>query len=45
MFNATSAAQFAVRDVWAAKDMGVFTGSYTAAVPSQATALLVLTPQ
>ena len=38
-------ARFAVRDVWAARDMGVFTGSYTARnVPSHGVAMLILTP-
>ena len=37
--------RFAVRDVWAGVDRGVFADSYTAAVDAAAVALLVLTPQ
>ena len=35
---------FAVRDIWAAKQMGSFAGSYSAEVPSRATVYLTLTP-
>ena len=44
MFNVSAAATFALRDVWAGADLGDFTGGYTATVPSEATAYLVLTP-
>jgi hypothetical protein len=37
-------ATFAVRDLWAAQNMGSFTGAYTASVPAHGVALLVLTP-
>jgi alpha-galactosidase len=39
------AASYAVRDVWAGKDVGTFSGSYTSQVASHTMALLVLTPQ
>ena len=42
--NATHTASFAVRDIWAAKQMGSFAGSYAAQVPSRATVYLTLTP-
>jgi hypothetical protein len=41
---AASSSSFSIRDIWAAKDVGTFTGSYSQTVPSQATAYLVLTP-
>ena len=41
-FNASGT--FAVRDVWAAADMGSHAGSYTASVASRAVAYLILTP-
>ena len=43
-FNESAAAAFAVHDIWQEKDVGTFTGSYTATVASEATAYLVLTP-
>ena len=43
-FNQSAAAAFAVHDIWQGKDVGTFTGSYTATVASEATAYLVLTP-
>lgn len=42
--NATDTAKFAVRDIWAAKDVGTFSKSYSATVPSQATVYLTLAP-
>jgi hypothetical protein len=44
MFNVSATTTFALRDIWAAKDLGDYTGGYTATVPSYATAYLVLTP-
>lgn len=41
-FNATGT--FKVRDVWAGADKGSFSGTYTATIPSRATAYLILTP-
>ena len=38
-------ARFAIRDVWAAANKGVFAGSYTATVEAHAAAFLILTPQ
>lgn len=43
-FNVSASATFAVHDVWAAADKGTATGSYSATVPAQATAYVVLTP-
>ncbi len=37
--------QYAVRDIWQAADMGVFSSSYTAPVVAHGVAFLVLTPQ
>ena len=42
--NATESAKFSVHDIWASRDMGVFSQSYSAEVPSKATAYLILTP-
>jgi alpha-galactosidase len=42
--NATETAEFAIRDIWAAKDMGSFSKSYTAEVPSKAAVYLTLAP-
>jgi len=42
--NVTDTASLAIRDIWAAKDMGSFSKSYTAEVPSQATVYLTLAP-
>jgi len=36
---------FKVRDIWAQKDVGVLTGSYSATVPYHGTAFVRLTPQ
>ena len=44
MLNAMSDQSYSVRNVWAGKDEGVHKGSYTATVPPQAVAYLVLTP-
>ena len=44
MFNATAGTAFALRDVWAAADMGTHTGSFTANVAPQAVTYLLLTP-
>jgi alpha-galactosidase len=43
-FNASSSSNFAVFDIWANKNAGTFSGSYTATVASEAVAFLVLTP-
>merc|ERR1712039_126633 len=42
--NATDTAKFAVRDIWAAKDVGTFSKSYSANVPSKAVVYLILAP-
>lgn len=42
--GANPGASYKVRDIWAASDMGTFTGSYTAMVDAHAVAYLVLTP-
>jgi alpha-galactosidase len=44
MLGQNSAASFAVRDIWAAADVGTFTGQYSASVAAHSTAFLVLTP-
>jgi hypothetical protein len=42
--NATAGSSFAVRDIWEAKDVGVFKSSYTATVEPYAVAYVILTP-
>jgi hypothetical protein len=44
MFNATAGASFSVQDVWQGKSQGVHKGSYSASVPPQGVAYLILTP-
>lgn len=44
MLNVSSTASYAVRDIWAAADRGVFTGSYQATVPAHQVVYLTLTP-
>ena len=44
MLNVSADASFSIRDIWANKDAGMHTGSYTAAVGPQAVAYLVLDP-
>jgi alpha-galactosidase len=40
----TATAKANVRDLWAHKDLGAFTGSYTATVPSHGVVMIKLTP-
>ena len=42
--NATDSSRFAVRDIWGAKNLGVFHQEYGATVPPQATLYLILSP-
>ena len=44
MLGLAPSAQMAVRDVWARKDLGTFTGKFTAQVAAHDTALLRLAP-
>ena len=44
-FNASATATYAVRDIWAGKDLGPATGSFTATVATEAVSYLILTPQ
>ena len=44
VFGATAGASFSVQDVWQGTSAGVHKGSYSALVPPQAVAYLILTP-
>jgi hypothetical protein len=44
MFNMTASSTFQLRDIWAEKDIGPHTGSYTSTVAPQGVAYLLLTP-
>lgn len=44
MLNVTATATFALRDIWAAEDVGAHAGSFTANVAPQAVTYLILTP-
>jgi hypothetical protein len=44
MFNSTSDASFAVRNVWEGQDVGFHTGSFSSIVGPQAVVYLILSP-